>query len=89
MWLNISNHYVHIYRKEENIQDFIVPEYWYKLLVWCENSALQAEYICAEHENKIDVSSNIAIVKCSPLCSTFSQKLFGILLKQQNQLLTG
>ena len=37
--------------------DVIIPEYWYKLLVWCEKGTLQAEYIFSEHENKRKVST--------------------------------
>ena len=73
---------IHIHICRMNIQKFIVPEYWYKLLVWCENGALQAEYIFTKHEDKKEVSINIIIPNM--LCSTFSQKLmFGYLLKYQ------
>lgn len=36
----------------------IIPEYWYKLLVWCENG-IQAEYIFSKHEKELNVSSHL------------------------------
>ena len=34
----------------------IIPAHWYKLLIWCENSILQAEYIFTKHEDTKTVS---------------------------------
>ena len=38
------------------IDETVVPNAWYKLLIWQENGIQQAEYIYTKHENKENVS---------------------------------
>ena len=35
----------------------IVPDHWYKILVWCKNGELQAEYIFADHKTNTKLVS--------------------------------
>ena len=33
-----------------------IPEHWYKLVVWCENGKMEAEYIFSDHVDNNKVS---------------------------------
>ena len=45
----------------QKMKKVTVPEQMYKVLIWCENQQIHAEYIYTEHENKFDVSVYLTI----------------------------
>ena len=55
----IKKYFLHVksqYLYPSIYSEITIPEHWYKLLVWCENGNMEAEYIFSDHVDINNVS---------------------------------